>query len=151
LAGPWRMVQVGDVKVGVTAVIGASLRDQVAPVGNNFNITIKNPVEVLPGVIEKMEAEKPAFMVLLSHGSEAEAKELAEKYPQFKIILTAGGPEEPEAKPIVVGRRGFLKRATRVSVLACWATTLTMPRTLSVLIWSNWTTRGSKTTNTCAT
>lgn len=116
----WRMVQVGDVKVGVTAVIGASLRDQVAPVGNNFNITIKNPTEVLPGVIEKMEAEKPAFMVLLSHGSQAEAKELAEKYPQFKIILTAGGPEEPEAKPTIVGKTWILEaghKGKRVGVL----------------------------------
>lgn len=117
---PYRMVQVGKVKVGVTAILGASLRDQVAPAGNNLNITIKDPAEVLPGVIAKMEAEKPDFLVLLSHGSEAEAKELAAKFPQFRIILTAGGPEEPEVKPIVVGKTWILEvghKGKRIGVL----------------------------------
>lgn len=116
----YRMVQVGKIKVGVTAIIGASLRDQVAPTGNNLNITIKDPTEVLPGVIEKMDAEKPDFLVLLSHGSEAEAKELAAKFPQFRIILTAGGPEEPEVKPIVVGKTWILEvghKGKRIGVL----------------------------------
>lgn len=117
---PWRIVQVGDVKVGVTAVFGNSLRDLVAPVGNNLNISIKNPIDVLPSVIEKLEAEKPAFMVLLSHGSEAEAKEFAEKFPQFNIILTAGGLEEPDQKPVVVGKTLILEaghKGKRVGVL----------------------------------
>ncbi len=115
-----RLVQVGDVKVGVTAVIGASLRDQVAPAGPMTNITIKDPAEVLPGVIEKLQAEKPAFLVLLSHGSEAEAKELAAKFPQFRIILTAGGPEEADPKPVVVGQTWILQaghKGKRVGVL----------------------------------
>jgi hypothetical protein len=59
-------------------------------------------------------------MVLLSHGSEAEAKELAAKFPQFRIILTAGGPEEPEVKPIVVGKTWILEvghKGKRVGVL----------------------------------
>ena len=106
---PWHMVQVGDVKVGVTAVFGTSLRDQLAPGGAISNISIKNPAEVLPGVIEKLQAEKPAFLVLLSHGSEAEAKELAEKFPQFRIILTAGGPEEADSKPVAVGKTWILQ------------------------------------------
>lgn len=117
---PWRMMQVGDVKVGVTAIIGASLRDEVAPVGSNLNITIKDPAQVLPGVIEKLQAEKPDFMVLLSHGSEAEAKELAEKFPQFQIILTAGGPEEADPKPVVVGKTWIVQaghKGKRVGVL----------------------------------
>lgn len=117
---PWRVIQVGKVKVGVTAVIGASLREQVAPTGASTNITIKDPAEVLPGVIEKLAAEKPDFLILLSHGSEAEAKELAQKFPQFKIILTAGGPEEADAKPVVVGKTLIVEaghKGKRVGVL----------------------------------
>lgn len=104
-----RIVQVGEVKVGVTAVFGTSLRDQLAPGGVVSNITIKDPAEVLPGVIEKLQAEKPAFLILLSHGSEAEAKELAAKFPQFQIILTAGGPEEADPEPVVVGKTLILQ------------------------------------------
>ena len=106
---PWRIVKVGDVRVGVTAVIGSSLGEQVAPVGANTNLKIVPPAEVLPGVIEKLQAEKPAFLVLLSHGSEAEAKELAEKFPQFQIILTTGGPEEADHKPVIVGKTWILQ------------------------------------------
>ncbi|MEI8382549.1 MAG: multiheme c-type cytochrome, partial [Planctomycetota bacterium] len=115
-----RIVQVGDVKVGVTAVIGASLRDQVAPVGAATNISIQDPAAVLPAVIDSMQAEKPAFLVLLCHGNEAEAKQLAEKFPQFQIILAAGGLEEPDAKPVVVGKTWILNaghKGKRVGVL----------------------------------
>ncbi len=115
-----RIVQVGDVKVGVTAVIGASLRDQVAPAGAATNISIQDPATVLPAVIDSMQAEKPAFLVLLCHGNEAEAKQLAEKFPQFQIILAAGGLEEPDAKPVVVGKTWILNaghKGKRVGVL----------------------------------
>lgn len=117
---PFRIIEVGEVKVGVTAVVGASIREHVAPAGVVSDITIQDPAEVLPGVIEKMTAEKPAFLILLSHGTEAEAKELAEKFPQFQIILTAGGPEEPESKPVVVGKTWILEagqKGKRVGVL----------------------------------
>ena len=115
-----RIVQVGEVKVGVTAVIGASLKDQVAPAGAATNITIQDPAAVLPAVIESLQAEKPAFLVLLCHGNEAEAKLLAEKFPQFQIILAAGGLEEPDAKPVVVGKTWILNaghKGKRVGVL----------------------------------
>lgn len=115
-----RVVQVGKVKVGVTAVFGNSLQEQVAPVGAMSNITFKDPAEVLPAVIKTLEAESPNFLVLISHGSEQEAKELAEKFPQFRIILTTGGPEEPDPKPIVVGKVWILQaghKGKRVGVL----------------------------------
>lgn len=117
---PWRMVQVGDVKVGVTAILGPSLRNEVAPMGASTNLTVREPDEVLPAIIQKMEEEKPAFLLLLSHGSQAEAKQLAEKYPQFRIILTGGGPEEADQKPVVVGKTWILEsghKGKRVGVL----------------------------------
>ncbi|MBS0206826.1 MAG: hypothetical protein JSS49_28460 [Planctomycetes bacterium] len=116
----FRVVEVGKVKVGVTAVFGTSLQEQVAPVGAASNITFKDPAEVLPGVIKALEAESPDFLVLISHGSEQEAKELAEKFPQFRIILTTGGLEEPDGKPIVAGKTWILQtghKGKRVGVL----------------------------------
>lgn len=115
-----RIVPVGDLKVGITAIVGASLREQVAPAGSNLNITIREPSEVLPAVLEKMSAEKPDLLVLLSHGSETEARELAEKFPQFQIVLTAGGPEEADPQPVIVGKTWILQaghKGKRVGVL----------------------------------
>ena len=115
-----RIVQVGPVKVGVTAIVGLSLRDQVAPVGAMSNITIRDPVEVLPSAIAALQAEKPDFLVLLSHGSIEEARQLAGKFPAFRIVLTAGGPEEPDKKPVVVGKTWVLQaghKGKRVGVL----------------------------------
>lgn len=99
---PSKVITVGDVKIGVAAVLGKSHRDTVAPDGVNTNITVDDPIEKLPDVIAKLQAEKPDFLVLLSHGSVEEAKELAGKFPQFRIIQTAGGPDEASGKPIVV-------------------------------------------------
>ena len=115
-----RVVQIGAVKVGVTAIVGLSLRAEVAPVGAMSNITIRDPAEVLPAAIAALQAEKPDFLVLLSHGSIEEANQLAEKFPAFRIILTAGGPEEPDKKPVVVGNTWIVQaghKGKRVGVL----------------------------------
>ena len=115
-----RIVQVGAVKVGVTAIVGVSLREHVAPVGAMSNITIRDPAEALPAAIEALHAEQPDFLVLLSHGSTEEAKQLAEKFPVFRIVLTAGGPEEPDKKPVVVGKTWVVQaghKGKRVGVL----------------------------------
>ncbi|MBC8115339.1 MAG: hypothetical protein H7062_13230, partial [Candidatus Saccharimonas sp.] len=115
-----RIVQVGQVKVGVTAIVGLSVRDQVAPVGAMTNITIRDPAEVLPAAIAALRAEKPDFLVLLSHGNIKEAKQLAETFPAFRIILTAGSQDEPDNKPVLVGKTWILETGTkgkRVGVL----------------------------------
>lgn len=117
---PHRIIEKGGVKIGVTSVFGPSLRNEVAPTGVNTNITIREPDEVLPGVIKTMEATKPDVMVLLCHGKDAEAMALAKKYPQFRLILAAGGYEEPDGKPIVVGNTWVLNvghKGKRVGVL----------------------------------
>lgn len=99
---PSKVIAVGKVKIGVAAVLGKSHRDTVAPDGVSTNISVADPLEKLPDVIAKLQEEQPDFLVLLSHGSVEEAQELAEKFPQFRIIQTAGGPDEASGKPVVV-------------------------------------------------
>jgi hypothetical protein len=127
---PYRLVERGGVKIGVTSIFGPSLRDKVAPAGVSTNITIREPDEVLPAVIKSLEEAKPDFTVLLSHGSEAEAMELAKKYPQFRIVLTAGGFEEPDGKPVAVGDSWVLTvghKGKRVGVLGYYPNTPDRP------------------------
>ena len=116
----YRLVERSGVKIGVTSVFGLSKRDEVAPAGVVTNITIREPDEVLPAIIETLEASKPDFMVLLCYGTEKESLELARKYPQFQIVLATGGPDEPDGKPIEVGKTWVLNvghKGKRVGVL----------------------------------
>ncbi len=110
---PWKILRVGDVKIGVTSILGASLKEKVVPAGVTSHISISDPMEVLPQVIPQLQAENPAFLVLLSHGSVDEAKQLARKFPQFRIVLTAGGPEEASGKPIVVDQTWILETGAK--------------------------------------
>jgi len=117
---PYRLIEKSGIKIGVTSVFGPSLREKVAPAGVNTNITIREPDEVLPGVIKTLENLKPDLMVLLCHGNDAEAMKLAKTYPQFQIILAAGGYDEPDGKPIPVGKTWVLNvghKGKRVGVL----------------------------------
>lgn len=110
---PWKVIQVGQVKIGVTSVLGLSHQETVAPKGVMANITVKDPQAVLPDVIQQMQAAKPDFLVLLSHGTIEEAKTLAEAFPQFRVILTAGGPDESAGKPIVVKKTWIIETGTK--------------------------------------
>lgn len=117
---PYRMIETAGLKIGVTSVFGPSLVKDVAPEGTNTNITFRNPDEVLPDVIKKLEEMKPDLMVLLCHGNDAEALSMAKTYPQFRIVLAAGGFDEPDGKPITVGKTWILNvghKGKRVGVL----------------------------------
>lgn len=106
---PYKTFAVGDLRIGVTAVLGDSLKAEVAPEGVNTNITIKAPSEVLPGVIQQLQAEKPQLMVLLSHGSLSEAEALAKAYPEFQVVLAAGGPGDPAGRPTKIGETWLIQ------------------------------------------
>nr|AUN35788.1 putative cytochrome c-554 [uncultured bacterium] len=100
---PFRIVEVGDVKIGVTAILGADFNGTALMVQNNKDLKIKKPEEVLPGVIAEMKKQNPDFMVLLSHTSVDESRSLAKNYPDFNLVLTAGGPEDPDGVPEKIG------------------------------------------------
>lgn len=120
---PYRLIEKSGLKIGVTSVFGPSLRDKVAPSGVNTNITIREPDEVLPAVIRSLEESKPDLMILLSHGSQEESLQLARTYPQFQIVLAAGGFEEPDGKPTVVNETWVLNvghKGKRVGVLGVY-------------------------------
>ncbi|MGQ0634192.1 MAG: multiheme c-type cytochrome [Planctomycetaceae bacterium] len=93
----FRVVAVGKVKIGVTAVFGNSLKvpgfEQ-----NPQDLEILDPVASLTKALAALEAEKPDLRVLLSHARLDETKELAAKFPQFDLIVSAGGSEDGETR-----------------------------------------------------
>lgn len=105
-----KVLTLGNRKVGVTSVLGASFRKEVVPEGANVDITIDDPAAVLPDVLKKLQEQKPDLLVLLSHGTLAEGKALAKQFPQFEVVLSSGGSEEPEFdNPQKIGQTLFVQ------------------------------------------
>ena len=93
---------VGGKKVAVTSIMGEALFQE--KFGNNKSIGYKPPAEVLPGVIKKMQAENPDMLVLLSHASLEESRKLAEQFPQFPLIVSAGTENPHHEDELYVGK-----------------------------------------------
>jgi hypothetical protein len=93
---PYRVLEAGGKRIGVTSVLGAKFRDAYK---NLSDIEISDPVEAISKVAPQLAAERCDLQVLLVHGEPAEADDLARKFPQFQIVAAAGGAEEPPARP----------------------------------------------------
>ena len=102
-----RVVQVGKIKIGVTAFFGLSLKEQVAPgtqEGVAADFKVLEPVAAqIKKALAELAIEKPDLLLLLSHAKYDETTKLAAAFPQFDIIVTAGGPEDPDPRPTYIG------------------------------------------------
>lgn len=94
----FKIVEVGGVKMAVTSILSKSHVEKFP------DITWQEPAKVLPDVIKQMQAAKPDLMILLSQSEKDESKALAEKFPEFDILLTAGGVEDPLGEPAFIGK-----------------------------------------------
>lgn len=102
----WRRFSVGGKTIAVTAVVGKQERRKVLGTQKaNSRLAILDPESVLPEVIRKMKAAKPDLMVLLADaGVKGETTDLVKKFPEFDLVVSAGGPEDGLAEPIKVGK-----------------------------------------------
>jgi hypothetical protein len=85
------VVEVGGLRVGITSILGASYQRQLA---NNSDIELLTPDKALAEVVPQLR-EQADYLILLSHASVKESTELAEQFPDFDIVVTAGGADEP--------------------------------------------------------
>src|SRR5262249_52294369 len=76
--------------------------------GGAGDFKVLDPVASLKKALEALEAEHPDLLVLLSHATVAESKELAKSFPHFDVILTAGGSDDPDPRPVRVGEKSLL-------------------------------------------
>jgi len=107
-----RILAAGGIKVGVTAILGKSYKQEI----NNPDIEIIPPEEAIGKVLPDLKKECN-LLVLLAHATMAETTALAQKFPDFDVVVTAGGASEPpnaaNATPgsktllIVVGEKGM--------------------------------------------
>jgi hypothetical protein len=114
----YRVFETAGVKVGVTSVLGETFQKEMFAEGlepDPSELKIDPVDEVLPGVIRQMQVEmagdpqQPKVMILLSHSRQPESRQLAEKYPQFNLVVTAGSPEDPDGRAETIGNTLLLK------------------------------------------
>jgi hypothetical protein len=90
-----QVVTVAGHKIGVTGVLGGSFEKLLQQEGELFH---KPPLEMkdaLPDAAKELASQKCEVQVLLAHASLEESKQLAQKFPQFQLVATAGGVGEP--------------------------------------------------------
>ena len=110
----YQVVPVGGIQVGVTAVVGEAVWERLYPGGLSSELAeyaYEPPAAALERVLPLFTdgGDEPDVMVLLSHCDLDESRQLAEQYPQFDIIVTARGPEDPLNEPESVGSTWILQ------------------------------------------
>ncbi len=114
LTSRYRVVEAGGKKIGVTSVLG---KKHLASLQNATDIHWTEPATALSEVLPKLKSEKCDFLVLLVHADPDEATALAKQFPEFRIVATTGGADEPpldansveglRTQLIEVGHRGM--------------------------------------------
>lgn len=102
-----RVIEIGNVKIGVLGVVGKSTIDQIKQTGQVIDeniLKLDDPEELIPQALQKLKAEQPDLLVLLSHAEIPESESLAEKFPEFQVVVTANSAEDPRREPNFVGK-----------------------------------------------
>jgi hypothetical protein len=92
----YKVIEAGGKKIGVTAIVGEELlkKEAISP-----EIVITSSDTALKEVWPKLQAEACDVYVLLANTSKEDSKRLAEAFPGFQIVVTAGGFGEPPYEP----------------------------------------------------
>lgn len=108
----YRTIDAGGMKIGITSVLADSARKEVT----GSDVAFKPAAEALAEVGKALAAAKCDVQVLMVNGTMEETVALSTKFPQFGIVVTSGGAEEPLRRPkqlkhgalvVEVGRKGI--------------------------------------------
>ena len=91
----FRVLDVGGLKLGVTAVLGEEYRKQI----NNGDLKLLNANVALDKVTKELEQAHCDYLVLLAYASLKESEQLAKDFPIFDAVVSAGGADEPPYEP----------------------------------------------------
>jgi len=103
MTAPWRVIEAAGMKIGVTGVLGKKWQAEI----NNSEIEMIDPETALAKVLPELK-NKADYLVLLAHATMEETRRLAEEFPEFDLVITAGGAPEPPAKALRIGGKTIL-------------------------------------------
>jgi hypothetical protein len=113
---PFLVIEKAGKKIGVTSVLGARNQKQV----NNDDITLRGAEEGLNEVWPKLQRARCDLYVLIAHASMEESIALAQRFPQFTLVVSTGGAGEPTLEPeMVEGTRSQLIQIGTKGMYAC--------------------------------
>jgi len=84
---PYRVLEAAGMKIAVTGVLGKSYQKEL----KDPEILLADPVEALTPLVPLLKEQKPDHMVLLAFASMEESETLGKQFPQFDVVVTAGG------------------------------------------------------------
>lgn len=91
----FRIIERAGRKIGVTAVLG----DKYAATLAKDDLEIRPAHEALSEVVAELDAADCDVTILLAQATLEESRELARAFPQFDLVVSAGGADEPPAQP----------------------------------------------------
>lgn len=102
----YRVVEAGGLKIGITSVLGDREIDRI----KTADVEFAPAAAALAKVAPELAKAGCDHQILLSWAGPEETKALAEKYPQFDIVATAGGGDEPPLElPVLPGGATFVE------------------------------------------
>jgi hypothetical protein len=101
---PYRVIDVAGKRIGVTSVVGDSIKKTI----QNDGVLLTPSEEALTAVVAKLKAEQCDLLVLLSYAEPAETEAIAKKFPEFSYVVTTGGADEPPGKYRLIGDRAAM-------------------------------------------
>ena len=119
LTRPYRVIEAGGKRIGVTGVLGSKHRETLK---TSEEVIVEDPTVALSRVAPKLAAEKCDLQVLLVHGDPAEADDLRASFRSFKSWRQ---PAAPRSRPRDLARSRAARppgsrRAKRASTPSCW-------------------------------
>jgi hypothetical protein len=90
---PLRVIEAGGRRVGITGVLGKQFQKQI----HGKELEMIAPEAALAKIVPELKRQAD-YLVLLAHATREESLELARKFPDFDLVVTAGGGEEPPAE-----------------------------------------------------
>jgi len=91
----YRVVKAGGLTIGITTVLG----DEEAAKIRNDDIEVVPAAQALATIAPELARAGCDHQLLLCFASPEESKRLAAAFPQFDIVATAGGGDEPPREP----------------------------------------------------
>lgn len=87
----WKVLDIANRKIGVTAVLGdAELREL-----SNSEVGFLSAAQALADVTSELKQQQCDLLVLLAHASLDEARRLADAFPEYRLVVAAGSADEP--------------------------------------------------------
>lgn len=103
---PFKVYEVGGKKVAVTSTFGSTHHEQFASISPD-DLKLEDVTKSLRAVLPKMKAAKPDLLVLMSYDDKEPSRELAQKFPELDVVVSAGGADDPGDENETIGKTLF--------------------------------------------